>query len=275
MNKIINNYLFWMLATGIFCSMLERLFAWRKSQKALRPQLWQDIVFLLLNGQFFGLLLAYLSYWCIKGVISFSGLLTLPDPHTVKLLTNISLPVQFIIFFIIKDLIEWIIHNLLHRVNFLWNIHKLHHSITTMDWIGNFRFHYLEIIVYRSLSWLPLIIMGVDQKIILPIAVITTLIGNLNHSNIRISWGPLVYIINSSRMHIWHHDIVCHKKYGQNFAIVFSLWDWLFGTAWYPAKKEQPNELGFHGMNKFPLKKPLLYLLYPLRLPQSHRFLKP
>jgi sterol desaturase/sphingolipid hydroxylase (fatty acid hydroxylase superfamily) len=243
---------------------MECVFSWRKKQRIIRPQLLQDIVFLLLNGQIFGLFIAYASYWCIKGVVAFFGLLSLPDPHTVKLLSGISLPMQFIIFFVIKDFLEWCIHNLLHRINFLWNIHKLHHSITTMDWIGNFRFHYLEIVIYRSLSWLPLIILNVDQRVLLPIAVLTTLIGNLNHANLKISWGPLVYIINSSRMHIWHHDKVCHKKYGQNFAIVFSCWDWLFGTAWYPSEIEQPSSLGFHGMDKFPLKKTLLYLLYPL-----------
>ncbi|MCF6174767.1 MAG: sterol desaturase family protein [Victivallaceae bacterium] len=264
MNGILNRYWFWLLATGLFCWLLETVFAWRKSQHILRPQLWQDMVFLFINGHGFSLLLAYLSYWSIKSVVNFSGWLTLPDPHAIKIISDLSLPVQFVIFFIAKDLLEWLVHNLLHRVNFLWNIHKLHHSIMTMDWIGNFRFHYLEIIVYRSLTWLPLIILGVDQRVILPMAIITTLIGNLNHSNIRISWGPLVYIINSSRMHIWHHDKICHKKYGQNFAIVFSLWDWLFGTAWYPDDIEQPKALGFHDMNRFPLKNPLLYLLYPL-----------
>ena len=266
MNKILNSYWFWMLAIGLLCWLLEALFTWRKSQRRLRPQLWQDMIFLLMNGHFFGLLLAYLSYWSIKGVVNLSGWFTLPDPHTIKLISQLSLPVQFVIFFIAKDFLEWCVHNLLHRVNFLWNIHKLHHSITTMDWVGNFRFHYLEIILYRSLTWLPLIILGVNQKIILPMAIVTTLIGNLNHANIRISWGPLLYIINSSRMHIWHHDKICHKKYGQNFAIVFSLWDWVFGTAWYPDDIEQPKSLGFHDMNKFPLTKPLLYLLYPLVL---------
>jgi hypothetical protein len=37
-----------------------------------------------------------------------------------------------------------------------WTFHKVHHSITTMDWIGNWRFHWIEIVVYKSLQWLPL-----------------------------------------------------------------------------------------------------------------------
>lgn len=266
MGKILNNYLFWLITTGILCFILERLFSWRKSQKVLRPQLWQDIIFIALNGNFLGLGLAYIFSFGVKTTLNMFTSIHLPNPEDFNLLSELPLFWQFIIIFIIKDFIEWCIHILLHRINFLWNFHKLHHSITQMDWIGNFRFHWMEIIVYRSLSWLPLTILGVNYKIIIPMAALTTLIGNLNHSNIKISWGYFVYILNSSRMHIWHHDKICHKKYGQNFGIVFSLWDWIFKTAYLPKDIEQPKQLGFYKMNDFPLKNPLSYMLYPLSL---------
>jgi sterol desaturase/sphingolipid hydroxylase (fatty acid hydroxylase superfamily) len=31
----------------------------------------------------------------------------------------------------------------------LWEFHKVHHSIEELDWIGNFRFHWMEIVVYK------------------------------------------------------------------------------------------------------------------------------
>ena len=262
--EILNKYWFWLVAAGLLCAILERIFTWRKSQKMLRPQLWQDIVFIAINGHFFGLGFAYLTAWSVEYTLKFFGLLHLSDPHKANLLSGMPLVWQFILFIIIKDFLEWCVHILLHRVNFLWNFHKLHHSIIQMDWIGNFRFHWMEIIVYRSLTWLPLVVLGVDYRVIIPMAAVTTLIGDLNHSNIKISWGPLVYLINSSRMHIWHHDKVCHFKYGQNFAIVFSCWDWIFKTAYLPKDVEQPKQLGFNGMEKFPLQNPLKYMLWPL-----------
>jgi sterol desaturase/sphingolipid hydroxylase (fatty acid hydroxylase superfamily) len=63
-------------------------------------------------------------------------------------------------------------------------------------------------------------------------------------------------------MHVWHHDLILQGRHGQNFAVVFSLWDWLFGTAHMPADREQPQQLGFEGMDRFP-RGLLRRLLYP------------
>jgi len=91
------------------------------------------------------------------------------------------------------------------------------------------------------------------------------LIGHLNHANVPISWGPFRYVLNSPKMHIWHHDVVLHGHGGQNFAIVFSIWDWLFGTAYWPEDKEHPERLGFVGMDRYP-RNLIARLIYPLRL---------
>ena len=64
------------------------------------------------------------------------------------------------------------------------------------------------------------------------------------------------------RFHVWHHDVVLHGRAGQNFGVVFSLWDWLFGTAYRPAA-EHPERLGFSDMDAFP-KGLLARLAYPL-----------
>lgn len=90
------------------------------------------------------------------------------------------------------------------------------------------------------------------------IAVFSTLIGHLNHSNLNISWGPLKYIFNSPAMHIWHHDKVNHFQFGQNFGIVFSIWDWIFKTAYFPTG--QPQEIGFNGEENFPADIPRRFL---------------
>ena len=59
-------------------------------------------------------------------------------------------------------------------------------------------------------------------------------------------------LLNSPRMHVWHHDIEQHGKGGQNFGIVLSVWDWLFGTAFWPERQNEPNNLGFQGMAQYP-----------------------
>lgn len=245
-------FYFWIVGTGLFCFALERLWPWRKEQSPLRRQIGQDVFFLVFNGHYFGFLLASVTAWAVNEMTPFWKSMGVMPPEQWNLLIKWPLWLQFIVFFLLRDFLQWCVHNLLHRVPWLWEVHKLHHTIKELDWIGNFRFHWGELFVYQSLTYLPLIIMGVDSNVLLVIGVISLLIGNLNHSNLHISWGPLRYVINSPRMHVWHHDIVNHHKSGQNFGIVFSFWDWLFRTAYWPSEKQQPDEIGFKGEEEFP-----------------------
>jgi sterol desaturase/sphingolipid hydroxylase (fatty acid hydroxylase superfamily) len=120
-----------------------------------------------------------------------------------------------------------------------------------MDWIGNFRFHLMEIVIYKSLTWLPMILLGTHEGVLLILAIFVTIIGHHNHSNLNVSWGPGDYLLNSPRFHIWHHDRLLRNasdgtpSHGCNFAIVFTCWDWIFGTAYRPTDGTTPKRLGF------------------------------
>ena len=119
-------------------------------------------------------------------------------------------------------------HNALHRVPFLWTFHKVHHAITTMDFVGNFRFHWMEIVVYKTAQWLPLALLGASGEAAFVVAVFGTFWGDLNHANLNVGLGPLGYVLNSPRMHLWHHDASDEGGVAKNFGIVLSLWDFLF-----------------------------------------------
>jgi sterol desaturase/sphingolipid hydroxylase (fatty acid hydroxylase superfamily) len=266
-------YFFWLLAISLFCWLLERLAPWRKEQKAWRKQIGQDFFWLIFNGHYAGLLIAYLSSWVIQQLNHVWSWWHVPPPETIRLLAEQPWLLQFAVFLVLRDFLEWCVHNLLHRVPWLWEFHKLHHSIEELDWIGNMRFHWMEIVVYKSLTYLPLVMLGVREDVILPIALVTTLIGHLNHSNLNISWGPLRYIINSPRMHVWHHDLILRGQHGKNFGIVFSLWDWIFGTAYMPPEGGQPERLGFEKMEEFP-RRLLPRLVYPFLKPNRKNFEK-
>ncbi len=255
-------YFFWLLLVSLFCWALERLAPWRKEQKAWRKQIGQDFFWLVFNGHYAGILLAYLSNWVAQQFNEMFLHWHLPAPESLQFLTSSPWWIQFTVFLVFRDFLEWCVHNALHRVPWLWEFHKLHHSIEELDWIGNMRFHWMEIVVYKTLTYLPLVMLGVSGGVILPIAIVTTLIGHLNHSNLNLSWGPLRYLINSPRMHVWHHDLILRGQHGKNFGIVFSLWDWIFGTAYMPREGGQPARLGFEKMEEFPAKL-LPRLAYP------------
>jgi hypothetical protein len=60
--------------------------------------------------------------------------------------------------------------------------------------------------------------------------------SHLRHSHIALPFPRwLSYILVSPHMHQAHHsaDAAQHDK---NFATVFALWDWMFGTLYLPAK---------------------------------------
>lgn len=247
------SYFFWLTAVSLLCFLLERMFTWRKDQPVWRKGIWQDIFFLVFNGHYAGLLLAIVGAFLIEKTaewINFEK--PVNSLQSVALLSGWPVILQAFIFLLIKDFVSWFVHLLLHRIPWMWEFHKLHHTITDLDWIGNFRFHWMEIIFYKAFTWLPLLLLGVGGDVILIIAVVETFIGHLNHANIPWDWGKARYLINSPRFHAWHHDMENHGRYGQNFAIIFSFWDWIFGTAYYPDGKKMPDKFGFIKMETFP-----------------------
>jgi sterol desaturase/sphingolipid hydroxylase (fatty acid hydroxylase superfamily) len=158
---------------------------------------------------------------------------------------------QVVAFLVVADFLQWCVHNLLHRVPALWTFHKVHHAITTMDFVGSFRFHWMEVVVYKSALWLPLALLGASGEAAFIVAVVSTIWGDLNHANLNLGLGPLGYLFNSPRMHLWHHDQSDEGGAAKNFGIVLSLWDHLFGTAYWP-KDRSPAALGYPGIEEMP-----------------------
>jgi sterol desaturase/sphingolipid hydroxylase (fatty acid hydroxylase superfamily) len=242
-------YVHWLLIVSAAFAVLERLFPWRKGQAMLRPGWLRDVVFLLGNGHFFPLALGSVFAACAAwtmDVMQAAGVRLDVSP-----VPRWPLWVQFLVFLVVADFLQWCVHNLLHRVPWLWTFHKVHHSITTMDWIGNFRFHWMEIVVYRAAQFVPLLLLAASPEATFWVFVAGTAWGHFNHSNLDVGLGPLGYVFNSPRMHLWHHDISSEGGPAKNFGIVLSLWDWLFGTVFWP-RERSPAQLGYPGMEEMP-----------------------
>lgn len=251
-------YSTWLLVSSAAFVVLERVRPWRRTQPLFRPGLLRDLAFLACNGHYLGVALAPVNGWlALQAVVALRPLGLAPSP----LAPSLPLAGQLLAYLVVADFLQWCIHNLLHRVPFLWTFHKVHHSIATMDWIGNWRFSAMEIVVYKTLQWLPLAWLGAPGEVVLPIAVLGTFWGNFNHSNLNASLGPLGYVFNSPRMHLWHHDYGDEGGAAKNFGIVFSLWDFVFRTAFWP-RDRNPARLGYPGMEEMPAG--LGQLLWPL-----------
>jgi sterol desaturase/sphingolipid hydroxylase (fatty acid hydroxylase superfamily) len=242
-------YVFWLLGISAVFVVLERLFPWRREQPLLRPGWLRDVGFVALNGHLFSLLTA--------GLTGAAALAATRGLHFLRFqLQGSPVPrwpflAQFLSFLVLADFLQWCIHNLLHRVPWLWTFHKVHHSITTMDWIGNWRFHWAEIVVYKGLQWLPLAWLNASPEAVFAVAVVTTVWGDFNHANLDVGLGPLGYLLNNPRMHLWHHDQSSEGGVAKNFGIVLSVWDYVFGTAYWP-RDRNPERLGYPGIEEMP-----------------------
>lgn len=253
MRDLLYSYPAWLALFSVFVMALERLAPWRPQQRQLRPYLWSDLLHLVFNGHFLGVLVygVYTGFVHapLVALLDRAGLASALYAGAASLWPT---AVQVVVALVVVDFTQWLVHNLLHRVTALWQIHKVHHSIVDgeMDFIVSFRFHWLEVVVYKSVLYVPLAFFGFGMEAIFFHAVFGTLIGHLNHANVDIGWGPLRYVLNSPRMHIWHHDYEGDEKTTKNFGIILSVWDWIFGTAHLP--DHPPARLGYAGVEAMP-----------------------
>ena len=243
------SYAVWLVALTFLFVALERLFPWRREQPLLRSGWLRDLGWLALNGHFFSLWTVALNAAAAvlaTRALAAAGLAIRPSPVGAW-----PLAAQFLVLLVVSDFLQWSVHNLLHRVPVLWTFHKVHHSITTMDFVGNFHFHWLEIVVYKAAQWLPLALLGASGEAVLWVAVFGTFWGYLNHANLNVGLGPLGYVLNSPRMHLWHHDASDEGGVAKNFGIVLSVWDYVFRTAYWP-RERSPQRVGYPGDAEMP-----------------------
>jgi sterol desaturase/sphingolipid hydroxylase (fatty acid hydroxylase superfamily) len=245
--------------------LLERILPWRKDQPMIRKNFFSDVAFVLFNGYFFNRL--FYASIAATVVVYFSKTmesLGVWDTLNSAVFRGQPLWLQFVALFLIQDFLKWCVHNLLHRIPALWSFHKVHHSVQIMDWMGNMRYHWVEIIVYNGLLFIPLSFLGFQASLFYWIGIIEITIGHFNHSNVKLNIKWLGYFLNSPRMHIWHHAADDPEAINKNFGIVLSVWDWIFGTAYMPANRT-PQRLGFDDLETYPSGF-ILQSIYPLSL---------
>lgn len=249
MSDVLHAYWCWLAIISAAFVVLERLNPRDREQKLFRPGLVTDALYLVLNGHVWGMLIAIVAppiADALDRACAHSGLHLQQD-----WVSNWPWAAQLVTAFVVTDLLQWCIHNLLHRVPLLWRFHKVHHSVVIMDFWGNFRFHVVEIVVYKSLQYVPLALLGFDGSVLFVLALVGTAIGHFNHANVHVRMRGLRYVFNGPEMHVWHHVHADHGPTNVNFAIGLSLWDWLAGTAYLP-NTESPRRLGFPGVEEFP-----------------------
>ncbi|PIB33647.1 sterol desaturase [Gaetbulibacter sp. 5U11] len=263
-----DNYFYGLIIISLVVWGLEIVFPWRKKQSIFRKDFWLDTFYMFFN--FFLLNLIVLIALSNTAASFFDDILGVVGLSISSFqlfdVDNLPLWLGLFIFFIISDFTQWITHNLLHRFEFLWNFHKVHHSVKEMGFAAHLRYHWMEPVLYKSMLYIPIaIIGGFDAQHVAIVHFFAITVGHLNHANLGWDYGVLKYVFNNPKMHIWHHvkHLPEHTKFGVNFGITLSIWDYIFKTNYIP-HDGRDIELGFEGDEHFP-KDFISQELYPLK----------
>ena len=247
------NYFYWLIGVSAFFFALELVTPWRKEQPKFRRDFWLDFFYMFFNFFLFSLIV----YHAASNVVVnfFNQLLASVGINNLLAVEVMSWPVwtHLLLGFFVRDFVQWWTHRLLHRVPFLWEYHKVHHSVKQMGFAAHLRYHWMETVVYRTIEYIPLALIGIGLRDFFIIHIFTLAVGHFNHSNFKLNLGPLKYVFNNPQMHIWHHakSLPENRGYGVNFGITLSLWDYLFKTDYIP-KEGRDIELGFANDESFP-----------------------
>jgi len=145
---------------------------------------------------------------------------------------------------LLHDLWFYWAHRIEHRVPFLWEFHKLHHSDERMNCSTFARDHFLQATWIAIFPILTLgLVIDLDAVQAGQAAVLSglalSLISMFYHSGIRIEIPLLDTILVTPQVHRIHHsrDPLHHDR---NFADVLPVMDILFGTYHRPTPGEFP-----------------------------------
>jgi sterol desaturase/sphingolipid hydroxylase (fatty acid hydroxylase superfamily) len=135
----------------------------------------------------------------------------------------------------------------LHKIPFLWEFHKVHHSAKVLTPFTIYRSHPVESLLYAFRMTLTQgLVVGICYYCFGPTLKMYDILGanalvfvfnffgsNLRHSHIWLSWGDRVerYIISPAQHQI-HHS-ANPKHFDANFGSALALWDRLFSCHIY------------------------------------------
>ncbi len=155
-----------------------------------------------------------------------------------------TLIVYTVVLTLVSDFITYCVHLAMHKVPFLWEFHKIHHSATSMNPITQYRIHPVELVINNIAGFLGFgLVSGVfdylsdghvSKWMFLGANVFSFVFfilgANLRHSHVKFRYFHfLEYIFISPLQHQIHHS-KAPQHWDKNMGSRLAVWDWMFGT---------------------------------------------
>ena len=154
--------------------------------------------------------------------------------------------VSFALYLVLFDGVNYALHRAQHGWAWWWQLHALHHSQRQMTMWSDNRNHLLDDLLRDSVFVVVALAVGIAPAQFVAVVAATQLLETLSHANVRLSFGRVLgRLLVSPRFHRLHHSIgLGHESAGpgslggHNFAVLFPVWDVLFGTARFDDRYE-------------------------------------
>ena len=228
------------------------------------PKVWwhpssrQDYAYFLVNAAvYYGLIAQFLIgvHWLADGTHgALAGLLG--EAREPLLSAGAALVLYTLASVLVVDVGVYLAHRLFHRVPWLWEFHKVHHSAEQLNPITLFRMHPVDLfltgLIVSVLSALCFggffYLVGAEPTAarLFGLNVVTFLfylLGyNLRHSHVWLDYpGWLGRVLISPAQHQIHHSSD-PRHFNKNYGLIFAFWDRWAGSHYQPEGRE---ELGF------------------------------
>ena len=151
---------------------------------------------------------------------------------------------------VLLDLTVYAQHVAMHKVTWLWPLHRVHHADVDVDVTTGVRFHPLEYLLSLGLKGIAAVAIGAPVGAVVCFEVLLNASSMFNHADLRL---PLPVdalarlVVVTPDMHRVHHS-VDRAEADHNYGFNVPWWDRLFGT--YRAQPQHGHEsmtLGVEG----------------------------
>ena len=152
----------------------------------------------------------------------------------------------------------WASHFVFHRIPWLWEFHKVHHSAEVMTVLTEMRQHPVEIVFFMNaiglatgfafgaMTWAfgP----GTGHLTLLNANIVLALFlmswGHLRHSHVWLPFRGLAGLVFQSPAHHQVHHSLDPRHFDKNLGFALAVWDWAFGTLHVPARDCEVPQFG-------------------------------
>jgi sterol desaturase/sphingolipid hydroxylase (fatty acid hydroxylase superfamily) len=188
------------------------------------------------NSGAFRLLGASLIYNSIQDRLGFMQL---------GLLEGLPIVVVGFLYLVIADFVNYWMHRAEHSIPFLWQFHSVHHASEEINFLTAYRVHPLSRLLFGISEVIVLILLGVPPTWWFPFLLARGFLASVQHTDLDWTYGRLYPILVSPVFHRLHHSRD-RRDFDSNYAQLFGIWDYLFGTA--NPSRTPPVAVGVEGL---------------------------